>query len=537
MARTAVFLSTLLLVGGTARAKRRRQRTPAELDAKAINKQALQYARADRPREALAHFRAAHKRAPHMLSIANNLGVSEMRLGYYALAKARFDRIVAQKSNHVDARDNLKDLEPFMTKAEWKGEMQSHTTEKFPRITPAELASGSAKTRAFREGRKPFVLTHAMDDLAAGRAWDIDALVSEFGGERVDFYPHNMAKENVKPYFASLADAVAALRAPVVGSYPINEGHPGTYIQWNVGFDVWHKLVRGIFPKVPTFQRDEEWLLGCFNASAAEGIDPFGFEPYGSGADAPPFRAIDHSIRSQFQKGAHWRMMLIGDMGSGMFNHKDILRTSSWQAQLAGSKRWHLCGPDSDRFMYGAGDVDAFAPNYKSFPLFERAACIDDRVVTGEMLFYPKDYWHQTINVVDDPRRSAELSISITCASAAPAALRARRRRAWQTQRAHAPTAISPPLAHSPLNTRAQRRSSTRRTSRLCSPSWSASASSRSGSAFTWRRRRARRCGAASFRCGPRGSAARDAPERSWASSASRARRRATSRFHTAWSE
>ena len=54
----------------------------------------------------------------------------------------------------------------------------------------------------------------------------------------------------------------------------------------------------------------------------------------------------------------------------GMFNHKDTLGAPAWQIQLTGQKTWHICPPDMDRCMYTAGDVDAFNPDYKRFPLF-----------------------------------------------------------------------------------------------------------------------------------------------------------------------
>ena len=58
---------------------------------------------------------------------------------------------------------------------------------------------------------------------------------------------------------------------------------------------------------------------------------------------------------------------------------------------------------------------------------------------------------------------------------------------------------------------------STLRTTKQSSPSLIGSASSRSGSAFTWRRRRARRCGAASSRCGRSTLVVRDDRAKSWA--------------------
>ena len=76
------------------------------------------------------------------------------------------------------------------------------------------------------------------------------------------------------------------------------------------------------------FKQDRHWLeLGqCFN---------------------------DAATRERFSLLSHWRMLLIGERGAGMFNHKDTLRVSSYQLQLQGKKRWHLCyGPTQGAFIY-----------------------------------------------------------------------------------------------------------------------------------------------------------------------------------------
>ena len=61
--------------------------------------------------------------------------------------------------------------------------------------------------------------------------------------------------------------------------------------------------------------------------------------------------------------------------------------------------------------MYYAGEVDTFNPDYERFPKARELNCIDDWVVPGEMLFYPRDYWHHTEISVDEGRNE---SISIT---------------------------------------------------------------------------------------------------------------------------
>ena len=84
---------------------------------------------------------------------------------------------------------------------------------------------------------------------------------------------------------------------------------------------------------------------------------------------------------------------------TGMFNHKDTLRTSSWQVQLTGSKKWHLCGPSENGKMYKAGNVNTFKPDYESYPLFKDAVCHQFEVKAGDIVYYPMDWWHQTENL------------------------------------------------------------------------------------------------------------------------------------------
>ena len=81
-----------------------------------------------------------------------------------------------------------------------------------------------------------------------------------------------------------------------------------------------------------------------------------------------------------------------------------ILSSSSlsWQLQLLGRKRWHICSPAQDLYMYGAGVVDTLAPDYEAFPDFESAWCYGDVVSPGEILYYPESYWHQT-RTLDSP--------------------------------------------------------------------------------------------------------------------------------------
>jgi len=65
----------------------------------------------------------------------------------------------------------------------------------------------------------------------------------------------------------------------------------------------------------------------------------------------------------------HWKMMLIGQPGAGMFNHKDAIRTSAWHLHVAGRKWWRVCYEDK---------------------------CFEEILGEGDVLFYPRDWFHKT---------------------------------------------------------------------------------------------------------------------------------------------
>jgi len=68
----------------------------------------------------------------------------------------------------------------------------------------------------------------------------------------------------------------------------------GTYIQWNINNTDWAKLRADRMSLPYMFTRDEEWLDQCLPTA---------------------------ELRQEYTKKVHWRMMLIGNKGAGMFNH------------------------------------------------------------------------------------------------------------------------------------------------------------------------------------------------------------------------
>jgi hypothetical protein len=237
-------------------------------------------------------------------------------------------------------------------------------------------------------------------------------LTARFGDRRVDFYPHNMVEVQAHPYFLPFGPALyQLLHKPEEAYVGVDASEPGTYIQWNLDAQAWQELVVELLDAtVPGMLDDRRWTQSCLGPRTQRGAS-FPVQKDGdivsidahtmAGEEADP--GIDSAqwerSASHFLLSTHWQMLLVGEAGAGMFHHQDTLRTASWQLQLVGAKKWHLCGPEQTPFLYEAGKVDLFTPDYAAFPLLRNATCYEVTVQAGEMLYYPHDYWHQTLNL------------------------------------------------------------------------------------------------------------------------------------------
>ena len=256
----------------------------------------------------------------------NNLGVTQMRVSTYHAAEASYRKAIEFDSTYMDAHDNLNVLKSYLphTKPHREPRPKKHTTRKAKRIHIKDLFS-NYKYKEYAGGKKPFILTGAMDGFTALQKWNLRYLHNLFPEAIMDYYPQNMYRESVKPRFVPIAFAFEDMLLSSSNMSMMYKDKPGVYIQWNLDYESWHKLMsdfNGGLPKI--FREDDDWMNDCFKSD---------------------------QTRSEWQRGTHWRMLLIGSKGSGMFGHKDILRTSSWQAQITGYKRWHLCSPSQDKYM------------------------------------------------------------------------------------------------------------------------------------------------------------------------------------------
>lgn len=88
----------------------------------------------------------------------------------------------------------------------------------------------------------------------------------------------------------------------------------------------------------------------------------------------------DQKIQDEFHLKTHWKIILIGTRGSGMFNHSDSLLTSSWHGHVQGRKWWYVCSP--------AG--------------VQPQICYESVLNPGEVLYYGSGWYHATRNL-DQP--------------------------------------------------------------------------------------------------------------------------------------
>lgn len=321
-------------------------------------------------------------------------------------------------------------------------EALKHKVEKLPRI-PISLLYHQNNS-AYARGLKPFILTGIAEQPewqaktnSAFELWGdasdptnndlsfFSSFVSTRSTPAADYYPSNMRFVGVKPLIVPFKDAIQEMRQPS-GRFPSeddgtkgatgNGGGGGRVLQWNVNSGDWRRLLRFLGPLPSLFTSDELWLESPHCLGSAWAKDGTYERPQGSGFF--PARQPE-ALRSEFFQQTHWRMILIGSEGGGMFFHADILGAPSWQIQVSGKKSWVICDPflpvesgddgnegegegeagmTQERLLYSAGDIDPFNPDYDAFPLFKKARCYHDTVVRGEALFYPSSWWHATMN-------------------------------------------------------------------------------------------------------------------------------------------
>jgi hypothetical protein len=351
-------------------------------------------------------------------------------MGELQKAMKRFKKALSIDPNSALAKDNIEELSHFLPpdRPQYKtGKAREHrilspsrvssdVVRRISSILEVPFSQVAPDDKSWLQSilSKPFIVEDAFSLLGIAEdkimeVFNRQFLTSRLGDRRVDFYPHNMVEVQAHPYFLSFGPALyQLLHKPEEAYVGVDASEPGTYIQWNLDAETWQELVVELLgATLPGMLDDQRWTQHCFDQGhhyrkASQHIDANGDSTDESDAveesDLDPEASWERSA-SHYFLSTHWQMLLLGEAGAGMFHHQDTLRTASWQLQLVGAKKWHLCGPEQTPFMYEAGKIDLFAPDYLSHPLLREATCYEVTVQAGEMLYYPHDYWHQTVNL------------------------------------------------------------------------------------------------------------------------------------------
>eukprot|EP00937_MAST-01D_sp_MAST-1D-sp2_P004105 g4105.t1 len=253
---------------------------------------AIELDEAGREVEALASFQAAARFEPDNSANWYNLGValSEFR-GRRDDARAALERSLAMDADNTDAQEALDEIEPD----------PPTFSLKFKTVPLAEFEKDRS---VYEEGRVPFVLR--LDPAAPGawRAfnWTLESLARQFPDDIVDHYPGAMFTPQSKPFLRRLADAARL--------FARDDPHRPKYIQWRMREGVWLDKVKRQLHPLPPFHGDETWVPRCV-----------------------PNRTRDEWPRDNLFAHSRWRVVVVGNLGSGMFLHGDAFASAVWQAQ------------------------------------------------------------------------------------------------------------------------------------------------------------------------------------------------------------
>lgn len=170
--------------------------------------------------------------------------------------------------------------------------------------------------------RRPYILTDEMDRWPLTSTWNQTwrRRFSELFTDAVaDFYPFNMLDSGRhSPYLTRLPKAIHELEVDD-GDLPADR----------------HASLR-----------NDAWFKACMR----------------------------NDVAAEWHLKTHWKIVLIGSRGAGMFNHSDSLLTSSWHAHITGTKWWYVCG---------------YRANGSS-------VCFEDILKPGDILYYPPAWHHET---------------------------------------------------------------------------------------------------------------------------------------------
>lgn len=345
-------------------------------------------------KEAVPFYRAAVRLCPDSIEYLQMLGTAEYHTGEFEQSLKRFKKILILNETVSSAKYYLKLLSKKL-KSVFDTCIGPDCSEAYAKKALSPLLELPLSTWEVRgDGRytlqgfdqlhssRPFIIRGSVQHLGGNlSAFSIETLSDAFGDlHAVDFYPQNMLNKPTKVYTASLREALDFVRLPEGAYMTVDASEPGTYVQWNMNDTIWDALLQhgDLSGALPTALSHS--LGALFDAA----------EPGGSGTERIA------GIRRDLALKTHWYMLLVGESGSGMFRHQDTIPVGSWQAQMAGNKRWRICVPHP-RAMEAVADTGLEAEGA------DHGQCYETIAGPGDLLYYPPHFWHETLNTGDEP--------------------------------------------------------------------------------------------------------------------------------------
>ena len=366
---------------------------PLSDDPQALRDSAIRLAEAGKVRAAIPLFQAAVALRPSDPQAHSDEGVSWMRLQEYPESWGAFKRALDIDPSHGLSLQNKKELIAFLQQTpDGKAIMRNNLARPKPRpprqrehvVTDIPVLAAVPTDTAW--WRSPFILRETRGRKRRERQANASsleaALKAAFPDGRAEYYPGGMVHAGVKPTFVPLPEALFRLRGPAGNAAK-------AYLQLNLSPERWERMLELAGVSMPSF-------ISQPGSPVSPGTLP-------GGACHAAMEAANQS--ANFELETHWRLLIMGGgAGAGMFLHSDTLRTSSWQMQIRGRKKWHLCsgpgGQQAASHTYcGAGVLDTFDPDYRQCAAFKNAKCQEGVLAPGQVLYYPEDYWHQTISL------------------------------------------------------------------------------------------------------------------------------------------
>lgn len=367
--------------------------------AKKFYDDAFNFIRQNDNSRALASFRTAVRLDNSSYLYWNDLGVTEMRLGQLQKAYERFQRAYALRPDFEVTQKNINDLEdylstnPNITEKRIKEikqpsphyktypKNQRHGIKPLPTYTAEEfselLLNLQSDDQYLQLLSKPFLIRNYVNINQNQLNYiSFSSLQSNYENVRIDFYPHNMLQEQTHPFFKPIDQAFEQFIEPSEAYVNVDISLPGSYIQWNLLPKHFRKILKDLNISLPYLFEDDFLLEENPNC----------------------LKSHRETLLPLFYLNTHWKMFLIGEEGAGMFNHQDTLLSPTWQLLLTGIKQWHLCSNSQTAYLYKPGDVNLFHPNYEDYPNILKIKCFQFNQTKGDLLYYPGNYWHQTMN-------------------------------------------------------------------------------------------------------------------------------------------